>query len=485
MKCISARAPSRWMRVGLTLGTAMAISGCAAIPHLGPRPEPAQPDSYTATRSLDGTGQAWPNDDWWQSFGDTQLDTLVGEALKDSPTVEQAAARIRMASAQVEMARAALLPSVGATVTGRESRITQSIGLPTDGDWHWLVAGLGNLNYDLDIWGKNRKALRATVSEQAAAEADAATARLALAAAVSTAYVDFAQLLVRQDVATDAVRIRKATLDLVSRRFDAGLEPRTSLEQAQGGVETAEAQLAAINEAIALSRNALAALVGAGPDRGLSIAPPSLRTRRPDALPANIPVELIGRNPEIVSAKWRVEAAAERIGVARAGFYPNVNISGLIGLASFGLDNLFKSDSVIGSVGPAISLPIFQGGRLSARYKGARGDYDAAVAMYDETLLQALHQAADAATSLRALHERLDRTNAAVARQEAAYNLARMRYEGGLSDYQSVLIIEDALLTAREQAAALRLRGFILDIALAKALGGGFKAAVPASDSNS
>ena len=105
--------------------------------------------------------------------------------------------------------------------------------------------------------------------------------------------------------------------------------------------------------------------------------------------------------------------------------------------------------------------------------------------MYDETLLQALHQAADAATSLRALHERLDRTNAAVARQEAAYNLARMRYEGGLSDYQSVLIIEDALLTAREQAAALRLRGFILDIALAKALGGGFKAAVPASDSNS
>ena len=180
-----------------------------------------------------------------------------------------------------------------------------------------------------------------------------------------------------------------------------------------------------------------------------------------------------------------MESAAERIGVARAGFYPNVNISGLIGLASFGLDNLFKSESVIGSFGPAISLPIFQGGRLSARYRGARGDYDAAVATYNETLLQALHQAADAATSLRALHERVDRTDAAVARQDAAYGLAKMRYEGGLSDYQSVLISEDALLAAREQAAALRLRGFILDIALAKALGGGFKAAVPASDTNS
>lgn len=473
------------MRRLATLVMVAGLSGCASIPDLGPRPEPAQPGAFSSTRSLAGTAQDWPNDEWWQSFEDSQLDALVNEALRDSPTIEQAAARIRMAGAQVELARAALLPSIGATVTGRESRITQSIGLPTDGDWHMLVAGLGSLSYDLDLWGKNRKALRATVSEKKAAEADDATARLALAAAVSTTYVDFAQLLVRQDVATDAVRIRRATLDLVSRRFDAGLEPRTSLEQAQGGVESAEAQLAAINEAIGLSRNALAALVGAGPDRGLSIDPPTLRTRRPDALPANIPVELIGRNPMVVSARWRVEAAAERIGVARAGFYPNVNISGLIGLASFGLDNLFKSDSVIGSFGPAISLPIFQGGRLSARYRGARGDYDAAVATYDETLLQALHQAADAATSLRALHERVNRTNAAVARQEAAYSLANMRYEGGLSDYQSVLISEDALLAAREQAAALRLRGFILDIALAKALGGGFKAAVPAGDSNS
>ncbi|MFD2427289.1 efflux transporter outer membrane subunit [Sphingobium scionense] len=473
------------MRRLATLVMVAGLSGCASIPDLGPRPEPAQPGTFSSSRSLAGTAQDWPNDEWWRSFEDSQLDTLVNEALRDSPTIEQAAARIRMAGAQVELARAALLPSIGATVTGRESRITQSIGLPTDGDWHWLVAGLGSLSYDLDLWGKNRKALRATVSERQAVEADDATARLALASTVATTYVDFAQLLVRQDVATDAVRIRRATRDLVARRFDAGIEPRTSLEQAQGGVETAEAQLAAINEAIGLSRNALAALVGAGPDRGLSIQSPALRTRRADTLPANIPVELIGRNPMVVSARWRVEAAAERIGVARAGFYPNVNISGLIGLASFGLDNLFKSDSVIGSFGPAISLPIFQGGRLSARYRGARGDYDAAVATYNETLLQALHQAADAATSLRALHERVDRTNAAVARQEAAYSLANMRYEGGLSDYQSVLISEDALLTAREQAAALRLRGFILDIALAKALGGGFKAAVPASDSNS
>ncbi|WP_236036303.1 efflux transporter outer membrane subunit [Rhizorhabdus histidinilytica] len=461
------------------------LGGCAIAPDLGVRPEPAQPSAFASDRSLAGTSHNWPTDSWWQDLGDRQLDALVNEALDNSPTIEQAAARIQMGIAQAERARAALMPSVDATATARYSRITQSIGLPTDGDWHWLMAGLVNLNYDLDLWGKNRAALRAAVSERAASEADAATARITLAAAVSTTYVDFAQLLERRRDAADAARVRRETRDLVVRRFNAGLEARTSMEQAEGSVETAEAQLAAIDEAIGLNRNALAALIGAGPDRGLSITAPSLTSRRSTALPANIPIELVGRNPEVVSARWRVEAAAERIGVARAGFYPNVNIAGLIGLASFGLNNLVDTRSIIGAVGPAISLPIFDGGRLSANYRGARGEYDAAVASYNEELLQALHRAADAATSLRALGPRVQRTDAALARQEAAYCLARMRYEGGLSGYQAVLIVEDALLAAREQSTSLRLRGFVLDIALAKALGGGFRAPAPTANSNS
>jgi NodT family efflux transporter outer membrane factor (OMF) lipoprotein len=454
------------------------LSGCAAVPDLGPQPEPAQPDAFGSARSLSGTSGNWPTDRWWQAFGDPQLDALVDEALRDSPTVAQAAARIRIAVARTELARSALVPNVDAAATARYSRMTQSIGLPTDGNWHWLMAGLVSLGYELDLWGKNSAALRAAVSARQASEADAATARLTLAAAVATAYVDLARLLIRRDIAIDAVRVRRETRDLVVRRFKSGLEPRQSVEQAQGSAETAAAELAAIEEAIGLQRNALAALLGAGPDRGLSIAAPSLRQRRPAGLPADIPIELVGRNPGLVAARWRVESAAERIGVARAGFYPNINLGGLIGLASFGLDNLVDSRSLIGSAGPAISLPIFDGGRLGANYRNARGDYDAAVAAYNETLLRALHEAADAATSLQALGARVRRTHAALERQESAYRLARMRYEGGLSDYLSVLINEDALLAAREQEASLRLRGFVLDIALAKALGGGFRARV-------
>jgi NodT family efflux transporter outer membrane factor (OMF) lipoprotein len=353
--------------------------------------------------------------------------------------------------------------------------------LPTDGNWHLLGAGLLNASYDIDLWGKNRSALRAAVSEQKADAADAAAARLALTISVSSAYTDLSQLFVHRSVAADALKVRQATLDLVTRRFNAGLDPRTAMEQAQAGADAATGTLATVDESIGLNRNAIAALLGAGPDRGLDIRQPELARRRPPGLPADAAIDLMGRKPEIVSARWRVEAEEQRIAVARAGFYPNVSLAGLVGVASFGLSNLFTSASVIGSTGPAVSLPIFDGGRLRANYRGARARYDVAVAQYDEALLRALHQAADAATSLRALVPRQLAADSAVAREEDAYRLSRMRYEGGLSDYQSVLIVENALLDARDQAAALRLRDFVLDIALVDALGGGFRGELPPS----
>jgi len=471
-------APAKGLALALVVTS---LAGCASLPKVGLRPVLASVERLPAIRTFaDSTGQ-WPSDRWWQDFGDPQLDRLIDEALANAPTLAEATARIRLASSQSDLARAALLPRAGLTATARYSRITQSIGLPTDGNWHLLGAGLLSASYNIDLWGKNRSALRAAVSAQNAAAADAAAARLALTTSVASAYTDLSQLFVRRSVAADALKVRQATLDLVTRRFNAGLDPRIAMEQAQAGTDAAAGALAATDEAISLNRNILASLLGAGPDRGLDIRPPELAHRRPPGLPADAAIGLIGRNPEIVSARWQVEAEAERIAIARAGFYPNVSLAGLIGLASFGLSNLVKDASVIGSVGPAITLPIFDGGRLRANYRGANARYDAAVAQYDEALLRALHNVADAATSLRALAPRQLAADAAVSREEAAYRLSLMRYEGGLADYQSVLIVENALIEARDQAAALRLRGFVLDITLVESLGGGFHAALPPS----
>jgi NodT family efflux transporter outer membrane factor (OMF) lipoprotein len=177
----------------------------------------------------------------------------------------------------------------------------------------------------------------------------------------------------------------------------------------------------------------------------------------------------------VVAARWRAEADAKRIGVAKAQFYPDINLVADIGFEALHLHNFFKVGSDIGSVGPAVTLPIFEGGRLRANLRGADADYAEAVATYDATLAQALQDVADAATSARALSERLAQSQAALAADEDAYRIAKLRYDGGLSDYQSVLLAEDAVLVNRRVVVDLRARAFTLDIQLVKALGGGFQ----------
>jgi NodT family efflux transporter outer membrane factor (OMF) lipoprotein len=208
----------------------------------------------------------------------------------------------------------------------------------------------------------------------------------------------------------------------------------------------------------------------------MTIERPAVSSIKAFGLPAELQAELLGRRPDIVAARWRAEAAAKRIGAAHAEFYPNINLAAYIGQQALFANLLFRTGSQIGSVGPAITLPIFEGGRLRAQYRGARADYDDAVASYDETLVQALRELADTAASERALGVRLQESRTALAAYEEAYKLIRMRYEGGLANYQSVLLAEDAVLQARVIVADLDARAFTLDVQLVQALGGGYVA---------
>ena len=192
-------------------------------------------------------------------------------------------------------------------------------------------------------------------------------------------------------------------------------------------------------------------------------------------MPETIPSDLLGRRPDLMAARLQLEAAASRIKVAQAGFYPDINLTAYLGHQSVDLGTFMKSGSLIGSFGPAIHLPIFEGGALRGAYRGARADYDVALAQYDAAVLEALHQTADAITSLKALDVRTKKTKAARDAAERAYNVASQRYRGGLSTFLEVLVAEDTLITNRRAMADIRARGFALDVALIKALGGGFQ----------
>lgn len=480
---LPASKPQRSREVGVTVAiliAALLASACATMPSPTPARVAKAPDAYATAQTLSAAETAWPVDAWWKAYGDVQLDSLVDEALTGSPTLVQAEARLRRALALANQAKAAQLPSVSANGGVERSKQSYNNGIPPD----FVPQGYNNygnlsLNFDweLDFWGKNRAAVAAATSEAKAAQADTAQARLMLATSVAAAYADLGRLYAERDVAERSIALRQETLDLVSNRVTNGLDTRGELRQAEAGPPTARADLAAIDEQIAQTRNALAALLGAGPDRGLSIARPSIARLKPFGLPANLAADLIGRRPDVVAAKWRAEASSRRIGQAKAAFYPNVNLAAAIGFQSLHLDKLFDSGSDVGNVGPAVSLPIFEGGRLRANLRAAEADRDGAVAAYDDAVIQALRDVADVAASERALAARLSESRTALAANEDGYRIAKLRYQGGLSTYQNVLIAEQAVLTQRRVVADLDSRALALDVALVRALGGGFSPA--------
>jgi NodT family efflux transporter outer membrane factor (OMF) lipoprotein len=454
------------------------LSACAVLPRTGEAPTPKPPAAYATSQSFVAPAADWPKLDWWRAYGDAGLDQLIDEALRNAPSMAEARARIDKARADLGTARAGLFPSLSFNGTAVETKQSYNAGIPplfVPKGYNDFGQGTLNFSYEFDFWGKNRAAVAAATSEARAASADAAEARLTLSTAVAGAYADLARLYAERDVAERAAQSRQETLDLVVRRVANGADNRSASQQARAGVATAKANVAEIDEDIGLARNRLAALMGEGPDRGLAIERPGAAMIQGFGLPPSLAADLIGRRPDLVAARWRAEADAKRIGVARAQFYPDINLVADIGFEALHLHNFFKVGSDIGSVGPAVTLPIFEGGRLRANLRGADADYAEAVATYDATLTQALQDVADAATSERALTERLAQSQAALAADEDAYRIAKLRYDGGLADYQSVLLSEDAVLVNRRVVVDLQARAFTLDIELVKALGGGFQ----------
>ncbi|SEH16882.1 efflux transporter, outer membrane factor (OMF) lipoprotein, NodT family [Sphingopyxis sp. YR583] len=460
------------------------LAGCATVPDLGPKPAPVAAESLESRASLAGETGEWPAEGWWQTLGDAQLDALIAEGLKGSPDVAIAAARVRAAEAMAQQAGAALLPRVGAEASAGGVQQSKNMGIPPefvpDGiqDTGHIAA---TFSFDLDLWGRNRAALAAATSEAEAARVDEAQARLMLTTGIASAYADLAGYYRALDVANDAVRVRAASADLSGERARAGIENQASQRQAESRAASARADVVALEEAIATTRNRIAALLGAGPDRGMSIMRPQM-TRPSLGLPGNAGIDLIGRRPDIVAARLRSEAAAKRIDVARADFYPNISLSALVGLQSLGLSNLFKSGSEYGNGGAAISLPIFEGGRLQGRYRGSRADYDVAVATYDRTLIGALRDVADIVAQRAATERQLVGRREALTAAAEASKLADLRYRAGLSNQIVQLTAEDSMVALSRDVADLEARQLTLDIALIRALGGGYRAQNPTGD---
>ena len=478
--------PPRFVRP-LSAALALALlAGCASTHGLAPASSPRDPDALTATETFSGTlsPAAWPSPQWWRAWNDPQLDALMTEALAGTPSLAAADARVRKAAAQAELTDAARQPSATGSVRYSGAYLPESlVPAPFGGEYKGVELGMVQFAYAPDLWGGQRARWEAAVDLARAAEIDAQQARLLLSANIARAYVGLAQAFDAKAVAESEAARASRQLELARSRARAGLDNALQTRQSEGAVAAAAQQAQAAQQRIDALRNALAALLGQGPDRGLSIAAPALLETDAPALPSALPSELLGHRPDVVAARWRVEAASRGIDASKAEFYPSVNLSAMVGLAAGKLSDLFTRDAAFGTGGPAISLPIFNGRRLRGQLATSDADYDLAVAQYDQSLVGALREVADALQGARALDTQLAALADAREAARKARALAETRQRAGLGTRLDVLAAQKPVLQLDAQIAALRAERRNAAADLAVALGGGATPSSPDSSS--
>ena len=464
---------SKWV---ISAIVAAMLPACANYAGIHSDKQIAGPQQFETAQSLPAEQGHWPAADWVDQFGDAQLKTLIDEALKSSPTLEQAMARVRQAQAYGETARAGTLPRVDAnySLTREQYSAATMIPPPFAGSWQTENKGLLSASFDLDLWGKNREAMKAALSQAQASKADAQFVKLTLETAIARTYNRLARLFALRDVAAQEVE-RRTQIDAVTAgRIAMGLDTEVERKGALANLATSRAALTGLEGSITATRYQLAALVGAGPDRGLSIERPVLGVGDDVKLPDNLPADLISRRPDIVAARWRVDATMHDVKEAKAEFYPDINLSAAIGFDAFGFGRFLTAASRTASAGPAIHLPIFDAGALRAQLKGRYAAFDYAVAVYNQTLVTALSDIATQLDGIRSSDAQLVDAQSAQQAAREADQLAVTQYKAGLTNQLTVLNADVVALNADQTVVNLKMNRRDQKIALAAALGGGY-----------
>lgn len=469
-----ARLRGNFLCAALAVAAASLLSACA-------NPGAAHaPLALTSPQALGLSGQLppaerLPHARWWTVLGDAQLDALVDAALAGQPSLLVARARAAQAASLADARRAANGPQANLSLDLTRERYTANglVPPPVAGNVYNSANLQGTFSWAPDFFGLHRAELEASLGQARAAQADAAAAANTLAVQLTRAYVALARLLAEQQVAEQALTQRQQIARLTQERVTAGLDSKVELTQAQAALPDARAQIEALAEQVTLARRQIAVLAGQAPGAQTALSPRLAALALP-TVPEALGTDLLGRRPDVVAARWRIEAAMSGVSAARSEFYPNINLTAFIGLNSLGLDRLLHASSRQIGVAPALRLPIFDGGRLRAQLGGRQAELDAAIAQYNAAVLEAVRQAGDALASIDSIARQQQLQQQAGASADKAFQFARERFGAGLGNYLLVLSTESQVLAQRRLAVDLRARQLDTRLVLMKALGGGW-----------
>lgn len=460
---------------GLLLVATLAVSGCANPGGIGSKATLIDAQSVGVPV---GQAVAAPvNTQWWREFGDGQLNRLIDEALSSHPSLGVVQARLAKAQAGAALTSAASGPqlSAGLDVTRQQYTAHGAVPVPLAGSVRSSGTAQLTGSWELDFFGKNRAALEAALGNTRAAQADVAAARMLLASNVARTYFQWLRLNEQKALAQRLLAQRTQAMQLVQARVLAGLDSNIELRQTEASLPEVRLQIESLQEQLALTQNALNALVSKR-DSPLAFDLIGLIAIKNIALIDSIPADLLGRRADIAAARWRVEAAAKDVDSARAQFYPNVNLMAFAGLSSIGLDRLVSAGSEQWGMGPALRLPLFDGGRLRANLSGKAADLDGAIESYNATVVDAVRDVADQLAIGQAVNRQQREHLAAQAAADSAYEIAVQRHAAGLGNLLPVIAAQTVVLNQHRVGLDLRARALDTEVALMRALGGGYRA---------
>lgn len=466
---------TQWILLALVL---LGLSGCASMSAV--QAPAAMRDGPSLGLPVESGAPASVDAQWWRAYGDPQLDRLIDEALVSSPSLKIVQARLARAQAGAELVDAATGPQLTVAIDATRQKYTANGAVPPPLAGTVRESGTAQFtgSWELDFFGKNRAALNTALGNTRAAQADAEAARMLLASTVARSYFQLVRLNAQLQLANQLLAQRTQALGLVQDRVNAGLDTRLELRQSEGGLPDARLQIETLQEQLILARHALSALI-AQPNRPIVVDIPTYSAINSMVFPMALPSDLLGRRADIAAARWRVEAATHEVSSAQAQFYPNINLAAFVGLSSIGLDRLLRTGSEQWGVGPALRLPIFDGGRLRANLRGKTADLDAAIESYNAVLIDAVREVLDHVASTQAIQRQQGEQRAAQTLAESAYEIALQRYKAGLSNYLAVLTTETVVLNQRRQGVDLAARALDTQVALMRALGGGYSGELP------
>ena len=454
------------------------VAAAAASCSLGPSYKTAHahgPDAFQSAAASDPAFPATASDPaWWRALGNPLLDQLIDKAFADNRELRAALARIDQARAAAGAAAAELWPQLDARAGYTRTRTTEATPSPVRGiTFDSFVLGF-DASWELDLFGRLRKESDARTLELRATAADAAGVRLTLAAEVTAAYAELHGALRRQAIAADSVRAAEELLQLTRTRADGGIGTDLDSTRAERLLASSRARLPGFDRDWHRAAFRLAVLTGEQPGalvEQLRAAPPLGAV--PDVVGIGIPADVVRNRPDLEAAERRLEAAYARVGAAMAERYPSISITGFLGLESNRTSNWFEAGSRAWNVGPAVRLPLFNGGSIAERITIREAELDEALHGVKQRALLAFEEVENAITGLRQERRRRTELDAAVDAAERARTLAAQRFDAGLDDVLGVLDAEQARLDLADQQAAVGIELVRQFVALHKALGGG------------